>query len=79
MLGVAALYLRQHDGRADPAGDREWLPWLERRLREQDQVAPLSWQHINLTGDDLWDADVTLSPDGFRSLCDSTPPLTGAA
>ena len=31
-------------------------------------LAPLGWQHINLTGDYLWDSDSDLEPDGFRSL-----------
>ena len=31
-------------------------------------LAPLGWQHINLTGGYLWGADVGLGPDGFRSL-----------
>ena len=31
-------------------------------------LAPLGWQHINLTGDYLWDADAGLGPDGFRPL-----------
>ena len=31
-------------------------------------LAPVGWQHINLTGDYLWDADGGLGPDGFRSL-----------
>jgi len=31
-------------------------------------LAPLGWQHINLTGDYLWDADASLGPDGFRPL-----------
>jgi Tn3 transposase DDE domain len=31
-------------------------------------LAPVGWQHINLTGDYLWDADSSLGPDGFRSL-----------
>jgi TnpA family transposase len=31
-------------------------------------LASVGWQHINLTGDYLWDADSLLSPDGFRSL-----------
>ena len=30
--------------------------------------APLGWQHLNLTGDYLWSADVSLAPDGFRFL-----------
>jgi hypothetical protein len=35
------------------------------------QLAHLSsvgWQHINLTGDYLWDADSHLAPDGLRQL-----------
>jgi len=31
-------------------------------------LAPLGWQHINLTGDYLWGADSTVGPDGFRPL-----------
>ncbi len=31
-------------------------------------IAPLGWQHINLTGDYLWEADTNISPDGFRAL-----------
>ena len=31
-------------------------------------LAPVGWQHINLTGDYLWDADAGLGPDGFRLL-----------
>jgi Tn3 transposase DDE domain len=31
-------------------------------------LAPLGWQHINLTGDYLWDADASLGPDSFRPL-----------
>ena len=31
-------------------------------------LAPIGWQHINLTGDYLWDADIGLAPDGFRAL-----------
>jgi hypothetical protein len=30
-------------------------------------LAPLGWQHINLTGDYLW-AAATGAPDGFRPL-----------
>jgi TnpA family transposase len=41
-------------------------------------LAPLGWQHINLTGDYLWGADSNLGADGFRSL--RTPkPLPAAA
>jgi hypothetical protein len=28
----------------------------------------LGWQHINLTGDYLWNAGSNLGPDGFRPL-----------
>ena len=31
-------------------------------------LAPLGWQHINLTGDYLWGADSSLGPDEFRPL-----------
>jgi hypothetical protein len=31
-------------------------------------LAPVGWQHINLTGDYLWDADIGLAQDGFRAL-----------
>jgi len=31
-------------------------------------IAPLGWQHINLTGDYLWDADAAVGPHGFRPL-----------
>jgi TnpA family transposase len=31
-------------------------------------IAPLGWQHINLTGDYLWDVDETIGSDGFRTL-----------
>jgi len=31
-------------------------------------LAPVGWQHINLTGDYLWDSDSGLGPEGFRSL-----------
>ena len=31
-------------------------------------LAPVGWQHINLTGEHLWDAETGLAPDGFRPL-----------
>ncbi len=31
-------------------------------------LAPVGWQHINLTGDYLWDSDSSFGPNGFRSL-----------
>ena len=41
-------------------------------------VAPLGWQHINLTGDYLWGADASPGPDGFR-LLRRPPTLPSAA
>ena len=31
-------------------------------------LAPIGWQHINLTGDYLWDVDIGIAPDRFRAL-----------
>ena len=31
-------------------------------------LAPLGWQHINLTGDYLWGVDTGVDLDGFRPL-----------
>jgi hypothetical protein len=31
-------------------------------------IAPLGWQHVNLTGDYLWAAEPQIGPDGFRPL-----------
>ena len=43
-------------------------------------LAPVGWQHINLTGDYLWDADANIGPDGFRPLRTTiTQPLPRAA
>ena len=44
-------------------------------------LAPLGWQHINLTGDYLWGADTNLGPDGFRPLrgTSANPTLIDAA
>src|SRR4051812_6267121 len=44
-------------------------------------LAPLGWQHINLTGDYLWGADPNLGPDGFRPLrgTSANPALIDAA
>ena len=35
-------------------------------------VAPLRWQHVNLTGDYLWGADDDVGPDGLRPLRGTT-------
>ncbi|MFM2045105.1 MAG: hypothetical protein RLY86_3681 [Pseudomonadota bacterium] len=32
-------------------------------------LAPLGWQHINLTGDYLWGADQVAGTSGYRPLC----------
>jgi TnpA family transposase len=42
-------------------------------------LAPIGWQHINLTGDYLWDADGSLGPDGFRRLRSNSPIADRAA
>ena len=42
-------------------------------------LAPLGWQHINLTGDYLWGADINLGPDGFRPLRGGMAPHVEAA
>jgi TnpA family transposase len=42
-------------------------------------VAPLGWQHVNLTGDYLWGAGPGLEPDGFRPLRGSRTTLASAA
>jgi len=41
-------------------------------------IAPLGWQHVNLTGDYLWGVDTNLAPDGFRPLR-GEPPRRAAA
>ncbi|OJW19281.1 MAG: hypothetical protein BGO51_18020 [Rhodospirillales bacterium 69-11] len=41
-------------------------------------LAPLGWQHINLTGDYLWDASTNLGQDGFRPLRSTTAELLAA-
>lgn len=40
-------------------------------------IAPLGWQHINLTGDYLWDADAAIGPNGFRPLRGDEAPVAG--
>ena len=42
-------------------------------------IAPLGWQHVNLTGDYLWDASSILGPDGFRPLRGGRDALADAA
>ena len=43
------------------------------------RIAPLGWQHVNLTGDYLWDTPGGFGPDGFRSLRGSPHALADAA
>jgi TnpA family transposase len=42
-------------------------------------LAQIGWQHVNLTGDYLWDASNALEPDGFRALRGSRQNITEAA
>ncbi len=44
-------------------------------------LAPLGWQHINLTGDYLWAIDAGVEPDGFRPLrrSNAQPSLVAAS
>ena len=42
-------------------------------------LAPLGWQHINLTGDYLWGAGSVLGLDGFRPLRGSHQVLPATA
>ena len=44
-------------------------------------LAPLGWQHINLTGDYLWGADVGVGSNGFRPLraSNAKSPLVAAS
>jgi TnpA family transposase len=42
-------------------------------------IAPLGWQHVNLTGDYLWGAGGSLGPDGFRPLRGGRHALADAA
>jgi hypothetical protein len=42
-------------------------------------VAPLGWQHVNLTGDYLWGADDGVGPDGLRPLRATTRPKRALA
>jgi hypothetical protein len=42
-------------------------------------VAPLGWQHVNLTGDYLWSAEPQAGPDGYRPLRGSPADVAVAA
>jgi hypothetical protein len=42
-------------------------------------LAPLGWQHINLTGDYFWGTETNLGLDGFRPLRGGMAPQVEAA
>ena len=42
-------------------------------------LTPLGWQHINLTGDYVWDVDTAIGPTGFRPLRGVDAPFAQAA
>ena len=42
-------------------------------------LSPLGWEHINLTGDYHWEADLTIGPDRFRPLRTRSVALAMAA
>ena len=65
VVGAIALWNTVYLARA--------LRSLTRRGVEPDpallaHLAPLGWQHINLTGDYLWPSASGIGPDGFRPL-----------
>ena len=31
-------------------------------------LSPLGWEHVNITGDYVWEDEPSLDPDGFRPL-----------
>ena len=71
VVGAIALWNTVYLARA--------LQSLARRGAEPDpallaHLAPLGWQHINLTGDYLWPSAPGIGPDGFRPL--KTPTST---
>ncbi len=41
-------------------------------------LAPLGWQHINLTGDYVWGGGTAVGPDGFRPLRGTSAKLLAA-
>ena len=43
------------------------------------QLSPFGWEHINLTGDYLWETSPALGPDQFRPLSIRAHDLTAAA
>ena len=65
MTGAIALWNTVYLGRALEALRRRGQAVPDALLAH---LAPLGWQHINLTGDYLWDADAAPGPDGFRPL-----------
>jgi TnpA family transposase len=65
VTAAIALWNTVYLGRALDAVRRRGEVIPDARLAH---LAPLGWQHINLTGDYLWNAGSTFGPDGFRPL-----------
>jgi Tn3 transposase DDE domain len=42
-------------------------------------LSSVGWQHINLTGDYLWEAHTSLGPNSFRQLRRNSPMTAHAA
>ena len=61
----APLLLRAHLGRAIDV-----LRTRGERIGADDLAAlsPLGWEHVNITGDYVWEDQTKLDPDGFRQL-----------
>jgi TnpA family transposase len=78
VTAAIALWNTVHLGRAQDALHRRGETVPDALLAH---LAPLGWQHINLTGDYLWGADTNLGPDGFRPLrgTSANPVLIDAA
>ena len=65
VTAAIALWNTVYLGRALEAARRRGDVILDALLAH---LAPLGWQHLNLTGDYLWGADTGLGLDGFRPL-----------
>jgi TnpA family transposase len=78
VTAAIALWNTVYLGRALDAGHRRGEPVPDALL---PHLAPLGWQHINLTGDYLWEADSLPAADGFRQLrqLPAAPPEAAAA
>jgi len=65
VTAAIALWNTTYLDRAIQALRRQGEPAPDKLLAH---LAPVGWQHINLTGDYLWGADASLGPDGFKPL-----------